>query len=158
MTRKVLFLKKEEKGWWKGTRGLEGGAQVTILELALETSSSRSSPTPAPILLTLFGEWFIPLGKVWGHSSLLHTEGSAYFCIISTPSTCQPQQPDNPHISQLNHHKANRESKPRFKSALQRITEPERALRTDRAATQRRLGAEQNTKYKMLCIYWQQPD
>lgn len=36
----------------------------------------------------------------------------------------------------------NRESKPRFKSALQSITEPEQAVGTDRAATSQRLGAE----------------
>lgn len=51
--------------------------------------------------------------------------------------------------SQLNHQKANRESKPRFKSALQSITEPEQAVGTDRAAIPQCLEAEHKVQDAM---------
>lgn len=85
-------------------RGLEREAKVTIPELALQTSNSRSCSNFAHAIPSV-----IQLGKVWRRSSLLHMDLSI--------SASEPEQEQ------------------------------------DRAATARRLGAEENTKYKVLLLH-----
>lgn len=69
-------------------RGLEREAKVTILELALETSSSRSCSNFAHAIPSV-----IPLGKVCGHSSLLHMDlsiSASFLLLLGASTISQP--------------------------------------------------------------------
>lgn len=109
-----------DKGEWEVKKQKQ---KLQFLKLALETSSSRSSCSPAPIFTV---RRVISLDKTRGRSSLLPVEG---ICLLlchshSSSSTCQPGQPVNLHTSQsdaLNQQKVTRKSKTRFKPALPRI-------------------------------------